>query len=132
MNDIIKLATQLGDMLKNSQQFNDYQEVKARYETDSELQMLIGEFNLRKMAVMNEMQNEEGRDEKKFELLQQQMRESYAAAMANPLMKEFNQKKEKFENMVNEVYSVINYEITGQDGGCDKSKCASCGGGCHD
>ena len=36
-----------------------YEEVKARYETDSELQMQIGEFNLRKMAVMNEMEKED-------------------------------------------------------------------------
>ena len=39
--------------------------------------------------------------------------------------------KEAFENMVNNVYSIISYQITGETGSCDKSHCATCGGGCH-
>ena len=85
MNEIIELAKKMGQMLKDSQEFKNYEEVKARYETDSELQMQIGEFNLRKMAVMNEMEKED-KDNEKFERLQNEMREAYKTAMSNPLM----------------------------------------------
>ena len=130
MNEIIELAKKMGQMLKDSQEFKNYEEVKARYETDSELQMQIGEFNLRKMAVMNEMEKED-KDNEKFERLQNEMREAYKTAMSNPLMGEFMKKKETFESLVNNVYSIINFQITGEAGGCDKSNCGSCGGGCH-
>lgn len=130
MNEIIELAKKMGQMLKDSDEFKTYEEVKSRYETDSELQMQIGEFNLRKMAVMNEMEKED-KDNEKFERLQNEMREAYKTAMSNPLMGEFMKAKENFENMVNNVYSIINYQITGESGSCDKSNCASCGGGCH-
>jgi len=130
MNEIIELAKKMGQMLKDSDEFRTYEEVKSRYETDSELQMQIGEFNLRKMAVMNEMEKED-KDNEKFERLQNDMREAYKTAMSNPLMGEFMKAKENFENMVNNVYSIINYQITGESGSCDKSNCASCGGGCH-
>ena len=92
--------------------------------------MQIVEFNLLKMAVMNEMEKED-KDEERYERLQNEMREAYKTAMANPLMKEFTDAKESFENSVNNVYSVITYQITGNPGTCDKSHCASCGGGCH-
>jgi cell fate (sporulation/competence/biofilm development) regulator YlbF (YheA/YmcA/DUF963 family) len=130
MNEIVELAKKIGQMLKDSEEFKKYEEVRARYENDSELQMQIGEFNLRKMAVMNEMEKED-KDEAKFERLQNDMREAYRTAMANPLMAEFNSSKEAFENMVNNVYSIISYQITGETGSCDKSHCATCGGGCH-
>lgn len=130
MNEIIELAKKIGQMLKDSEEFKKYEEVKARYETDSELQMQIGEFNLRKMAVMNEMEKED-KDNEKFERLQNEMRQAYKTAMSNPLMGEFMKTKESFEGLVNNVYSIINYQITGDTGSCDKSKCASCGGGCH-
>lgn len=130
MNEIIELAKKMGQMLKDSDEFKKYEEVKARYETDSELQMQIGEFNLRKMAVMNEMEKED-KDTEKFERLQNEMREAYKVAMSNPLMGEFMKTKETFESLVNNVYSIINFQITGETGSCDKSNCASCGGGCH-
>ena len=130
MNEIIELAKKMGQMLKDSEEFKKYEEVKARYETDSELQMQIGEFNLRKMSVMNEMEKED-KDNEKFERLQNEMREAYKVAMSNPLMGEFMKTKETFESLVNNVYSIINFQITGETGSCDKSNCASCGGGCH-
>ena len=65
MNEIIELAKKMGQMLKDSQEFKNYEEVKARYETESELLMQIGEFNLRKMSVMNELEKED-KDNEKF------------------------------------------------------------------
>ena len=65
MNEIVEKAKELGELLKQSEEFKNYNDVKAKYEADSELQTLISDFNLKKMAVMNQMQNEENPDEEK-------------------------------------------------------------------
>lgn len=132
MDQIIEKAKELGELLKQSEQYKSYQVIKAEYEADSELQKLIGEFNLKKMAVMNEMQKEENSDGEKLKALQDDMRKAYAAAMSNGTMTKYMKTKEIFENMVNDMYSIINYAITGvKSNGCDGSHCDSCGG-CHD
>jgi len=132
MDEIIELAKKMGQMLKDSEQFKKYEDVRTRYEADSEMQMQIGEFNLRKMAVMNEMEKEDSeRNQETLERLQEEMRTAYKVAMGNPLMSEFMKSKEAFESMVNNVYSIINFQITGETGSCDGSHCDSCGGGCH-
>ncbi len=132
MNQIVEKAKELGELLKQSDEFKNYNEVKARYEADTELQTLISDFNLKKMAVMNQMQNEENSDEEKLKKLQEEMRTAYSAVMTNETMSEFVKAKETFENLVNEMYGIINFAVTGvAPGGCDGSSCASCGGGCH-
>lgn len=132
MNQIVEKAKELGELLKQSDEFKNYNEVKAKYEADTELQTLISDFNLKKMAVMNQMQNEENSDEEKLKKLQEEMRTAYSAVMTNETMSEFVKAKETFENLVNEMYGIINFAVTGvAPGGCDGSSCASCGGGCH-
>ena len=132
MNQIVEKAKELGELLKQSDEFKNYNVVKAKYEADEELQTLISDFNLKKMAVMNQMQNEENPDEEKLKSLQEEMRGAYAAVMSNATMTEFMKAKETFENLVNEMYGIINFAVTGvAPGGCDGSSCASCGGGCH-
>jgi len=132
MNEIVEKAKELGELLKQSDEFKNYNEVKAKYEADTELQTLISDFNLKKMAVMNQMQNEENPDEEKLKSLQEEMRKAYSAVMVNATMTEFMKAKETFEKLVNEMYGIINFAVTGvAPGGCDGSSCASCGGGCH-
>lgn len=132
MNQIVEKAKELGEILKQSAEFKNYNEVKEKYESDSELQVLISEFNLKKMAVMNKMQDEENPDEEKLKILQEEMRNAYSKVMTNETMSEFVRAKETFENLVNEMYGIINFAVTGvAPGGCDGSSCSSCGGGCH-
>lgn len=132
MNQIVEKAKELGELLKQSEEFKNYNEVKAKYEADETIQTLISDFNLKKMAVMNQMQNEENPDEEKLKSLQEEMRGAYAAVMSNATMTEFMNAKEVFEKLVNDMYGIINFAVTGvAPGGCDGSSCASCGGGCH-
>ena len=88
MNQIVEKAKELGELLKQSEEFKNYNEVKAKYEADETLQTLISDFNLKKMAVMNQMQNEENPDEEKLKGLQEEMRGAYAAVMSNATMTE--------------------------------------------
>ena len=123
----INKANELGEMIKASDIFTSYQQAKLKHDTDSELQCSVGEFNLKKMALMQEMKNEE-RDEEKISRFQDEMKELYADIMRNPVMSEYLKSKEELEKMVNEVYSTINFHITGKkSNGCSGS-CSSCNG----
>ena len=128
MKDLKKLAEELGLAIEESEEFKAYQRVKDIYDTDESLQELIKEFNLKKMAVMQQMQNKT-KDDAKLSELQDEMRAAYSAVMAHPVMDEYNDAKDKLENVVNEIYGIINYHVTGQEPGCSGS-CSTCGG-CH-
>ncbi|MDF2685815.1 MAG: hypothetical protein K0S55_996 [Clostridia bacterium] len=129
MNDLTKMAEDLGEAIKQSNEYINYQKVKAAHDGDSELQMFIGEFNLKKMAVMQEMQKEP-RNETRVEELQSEMRSVYANIMKNPIMTEYLEAKEAIESTVNNIYSIINFHVTGKEASDCGGSCASCGGGC--
>ena len=129
MENIKALAEQLGSAIKNSGEYKGYEKAKEAYDTDETLQELIKEFNLRKMAVMQQMQSKT-KDDRKLSELQDQMRQSYNDVTANPVMAEYNEAKDKLEAVVNEVYEIINYYVTGQEPGSCTGSCSSCSG-CH-
>ncbi len=126
---ITEMADELGEAMETTKEFIDYQSVKEQYDSDETLQKLIGEFNLKKMSVMSEMQKEDAKDETKLAEYQQQMRDAYAEILKNEVYTDYNEKKTALENMVNRVYTIINAHITGDEGGCSGS-CSTCGG-CH-
>ena len=126
---ITEMADELGEAMETTKEFIDYQSVKEQYDSDETLQKLIGEFNLKKMSVMSEMQKEDAKDETKLAEYQQQMRDAYAEILKNEVYTDYNEKKTALENMVNRVYTIINAHITGDAGGCSGS-CSTCGG-CH-
>jgi len=130
MSEVLKMANDLGEKIKLSDEFLNYQNAKTEHDNDAELQTMVGEFNLKKMSVMQEMKNEP-RNEEKIQKLQEEMRSVYAEIMKNNVMIEYMQAKEDIEKLVNDIYSVINFYVTGKEQSCDPSQCESCGGGCH-
>ena len=129
MQDLEKMANELGEAIKESKIFTSYQEAKDKYDADDALQKLIGDFNLKKMSAMNEMQKENDKDEQKLAQYQEQMRAAYADILKTPTYTEFNEAQHDLEDMINRIYGIINYHVTGKEPGCSGS-CDSCGG-CH-
>ena len=84
---------------------------------------------MEKMNVMNEMQKGDDKDEAKLSSHQERMREIYNEIFKNDIMTEYNTAKNRFENIVNEVYGIINFYVTGEDPSCTHD-CSTCGG-CH-
>ncbi len=130
--DLIGMAHALGSAIQNSEEFRNYEELRAKQDMDSELQMYVGEYNLKRMALMNEMQKEEDQqDEATVRRLREEMNAAYVTVSENPLMKDFLSAKETAEKMVSDVYAVLNFYITGEEsGGCDGTHCEGCHG-CH-
>ena len=134
--DIIELTRQIGRELQKSQEYLHYQVTMQAADEDTDLQGMIGEFNLKKLAINNEAQKPD-RDLDKLQKLNEEMRAIYGDIMQNEKMAAFNESKKELDNLVKRVQTIITLCAEGEDpetADYDPSSCAgdcsSCGG-CH-
>lgn len=135
MDKILELSRELGKLLQNEQCYKDYMHAKDVNDNDENLQKEIGEFNLVKLSIDQELSKED-RDEQKFRELNEQLRRIYSNIMVNESMQAFQKSKAELDRLVAGIYSVIVKcaggenpdEVTMEDG-CS-GNCSSCGG-CH-
>lgn len=134
MEQILEMAKELGHLIQQDERFVKVQMAQAQADNDAELQALIGEFNLKRMAINSEASKPE-QDEEKVKQLNEELRDVYARVMANPSMDAYNQAKTELDKILNGVSAIMNMAAQGlnpddydehQCGG----NCASCGG-CH-
>ena len=129
MTEIELITAQLGDAIHACKEYVEYNEAKKAYDENEEIQNLAGEFNLKKMAVLNEMKKED-KDDAKIKTLQDEMRAVYSELMVHPVMENYNDKKEVLETVINKIYEDINFFVTGEHPHECSGSCESCGG-CH-
>lgn len=128
METIIKKANELADVLKNSEIVRDYKAAHAAYTLDTTAQDLIGQFNLARMTLMNESQNETP-DPQRMEQLEQKVQNAYQAVMALPVMQQVEKTGKIIDDMMAQINQILQAAITGESSGCNHD-CKSCGG-CH-
>lgn len=133
--DIIKSAREMCVELKKDERFIDYINAKEANDKDEELQKLIGEFNLIRMQLDKELSAED-KNEDKINELNNKIREIYSVIMENENMINYNTAKTGLDDLVSQVYSLIDKTIMGEDPltvdctvQCTGS-CSTCGG-CH-
>ena len=97
---------------------------------------MIGEFNLKRIAINNETTKDEGtRDGEKLKALDGELREVYAQIMQNPNMAAYNAAKTELDRLTGAINSILALAAQGQEpdsyeeGGCS-GNCAGCAG-CH-
>lgn len=133
--DIIELARQIGREIQKDERYLNLQAAEKKSDSDESLQQLIGEFNLKRMAINNEAQKEE-HDDQKLQQLNQELRECYSTIMENSNMISYNVAKQELDGLLKRVNAIIMQSAEGEDpettdyvescGG----NCGSCGG-CH-
>lgn len=134
--DIIAAARALGAAIQADEKYKKVLEQRRINDADKELQELIGEFNMARMSVDNELGKEEGRDEEKIKEFNSTLRRLYGKIMCNDNMIEYNKAKEEFDAVMQRANAIIELCTEGEDPatcepatGCTGS-CATCGG-CH-
>ena len=134
--DIIALAREIGKELQKDQRFLDLQVARQNSDEDEKLQEMIGEFNLKRMAINNEAQKDD-RSEEKIKELNDELRHIYGQIMMNENMNAYNDAKTALDALVQRVTAIITMAADGEDPEtCDSDpsacsgNCASCGG-CH-
>ncbi len=134
--DIISQARALGEAIQKEETYIKLHEVQTKADADTDLQNLIGEFNLKRMSINNEASKKE-RDQEKLSQLNTEMREVYSKIMSNENMIAYNEAKEAFDMVANRVLAIVQQSCEGADpqtadysqSSCTGS-CESCGG-CH-
>lgn len=134
--DIIAKARELGKMIQQEKTYIALQKAQANADADMELQNLIGDFNVKRMAINNEASKAD-RDQDKLTQLNTEMREAYSKIMSNENMIAYNAAKDEFDVIANRVLAIVQQSAEGADpetadysqSSCSGS-CESCGG-CH-
>ena len=133
--DLIALARQLGHAIQEEKAYKDLRAAQTAADNDKDLQDLIGEFNLKRMAINNEACKED-RDEEKLRALNEEMRSSYASIMSNENMIAYNDAKTALDTVMQRVMAIITQSADGEDPdttdfspSCTHD-CSTCGG-CH-
>lgn len=129
MDKIIELAKDLAHEIQMDERFIRTQLAQAAADEDKELQCLIGDFNLKRMALNNETQKDPAdRDAAKLQLLDKELREVYAQVMANGNMIRYNEAKTGLDELMNAVTRILTLAAQGVDP--DDADSASCTGSC--
>lgn len=126
--DIIQMARELGAAIQQSDEYTAYNVAKTAADSDEKLQEMIGEFNLKKLSLSNEVQKAE-KDQEKLSALNEEVRTLYARIMAYPAMAAYNTTKGELDRVLNFIQQIIVYSANGEDPQTIQEE-TSCGGDC--
>lgn len=123
---LLEMANELGKMIKESPEMEALNRAEAAQENDEAAKELLKEFNLKRMNLVRDMQeNKITREE-----ATKKNSEAFAEMLEkSETIKAYVEAKKDFDAVVSQVNNIINMYITGQDGSCTHN-CATCGG-CH-
>ncbi len=123
---IFEKTRELGQMIQDSDEMKAFKEAEANQQNDEATQEAMKEFNLNRLNLARDMQNGKLSRDEAVEKNNKAFEELCEKA---PLIKEYVDAKEKFDSMVNQINTIINFYITGSTGECTHD-CSTCGG-CH-
>lgn len=136
--DAVLKARELGKVIQQDERYINYNKAKKANDEDTQLQQLIGEFNLKRVTLNTEMSKPE-KDNDKIAKLNTEIKDMYADIMRNQNMTAFSKAKDEMDSLLNKITMVITMSANGEDpdtcpvdapaGGCSGS-CSSCSG-CH-
>ncbi len=127
--DIIELTRELGKALQADERYVNMRLAQQQSDEDEALQQLIGEFNLKRMAINNEAQKDD-RNEETLQRLNQEFRGVYAQIMQNEHMQRYNDAKTEFDALLQRVTGIIGLCADGENPDTCDYDAASCGGDC--
>ena len=129
MDQIIDMARELGEALQQDDRYIRVQTAQTAADEDKDLQDLIGEFNLQRIALNSEAQKE-NHDEAKMKEHNEKIRDVYQKIMENPSMKAYNEVKPELDALINTVARIITLSAQGEDPYSISEHDHSCGGDC--
>ena len=127
--DMIQLARELGKAIQQDERYLNLKKAKEAADADAALQQLIGDFNLKRMAINNEAMKED-RSEEKLQELNTELRHTYAQIMQNENMTAYNQAREALDAVMKRVNAIISLSAEGENPETADLTEESCGGSC--
>ncbi len=133
--DVITLARELGKAVQQDERYLKMMAQQQANDADKELQQLIGEFNLKRIALNNEI-NQSEKDQEKINEVNNEIKEIYQKIMANENMKSYNEAKTELDSLMDFVLQILRGSVNGEDPSMIQQQsectgsCSSCSG-CH-
>ena len=126
---VLEAVRNLGEAIQNDERFLRYAKAKLENDKNTELQELIGKFNVIRMN-LDETMTDENRDENKVQELNEELRKVYMDIMAKDSMVEYNSSKVDLDGLLGDVNSVIMQCVEGADPKTVEPEVHSCTGSC--
>jgi len=126
--EILEFAAQLGMKIKEDERVQAYYAANEAYENDEALQELVGEYNVQRMAMEEELQKDEP-DSKFIELIEGRLQDIYDEVVANPIYLAYNEALTMLNKIMHTVTDEIRFQVTGERS-CSHDGCSDCSG-CH-
>ena len=127
--DCIDLFKRAAMALQTDPRYLALDQARKANDKDEELQNLIGEFNLARMDLNNEIGKNE-RDDARIAELNEKVNSLYGQIMGNEGMVAYNEAKRECENLVNYIDAIINTAMNGGDPMTVQEPSESCTGSC--
>ena len=132
--DAIEMFKRAAVALQTDERYLALDAARRANDENQALQNMIGEFNLARMDLNNEISKDE-RDEARVAELNTKVNTLYSQIMASEGMVAYNEAKTRAEAMISHIDAIINTAMNGGDpmlveepqGGCSGS-CSTCGG----
>ena len=110
---ILELSRQLGEELRNSDEFKKYQQLREKCREDRELEEKINEFKIQKKVYDVESARED-HDEEMLGVIKKRLDTLYEEIYATDIMKEFTVAEDNFNILLNAVNMAITSYISEQ------------------
>lgn len=127
---VLESARALGAEIQKDESFIRYAKAKLANDNDKELQNRIGEFNVRRMNLEQEMEKDP-QDEEKVKQLNEELRAIYANVMSSKAMLDYNSAKAGLDSLLNDINSIIMQCVEGADPATVEPETHNCSGSCE-
>ena len=128
MEQIIKMAKELGKLIQADESYLAMARAKEMVDADEKLQEMIGEFNLSKMSLNQELSKED-RNQEKVTGLDSKIRSLHGEIMQNPNMVLYGETQEELDQIINKINTILSASLNGMDPETADEE-HSCGGSC--
>lgn len=127
---VIESARALGKALQEDERYAKFSEASKKSDNDTEMQNKIGEFNMLRMQLNQEMSKPD-KDSDKMTSLDNEIKALYDEIMEMPSMKAYNDAKEELDALLQSVNYIISMAANGEDPmTCPEEPLHNCGGSC--
>ncbi|MEM1483539.1 YlbF family regulator [Oscillospiraceae bacterium PP1C4] len=126
--DVIATARELGKTIQQDERYIKLALMQQQNDADTELQSLIGEFNLKRIDLNNEI-NKTEKEQDKITALNDQIKEIYGKIMANKNMNDYNSAKNELDALMDFVLQILRGSVNGENPDTIQQK-TDCSGGC--
>lgn len=133
--DVIQSYKEAGVQLQTDARYKELAAARDAYMQDAALQDKLGEFNLVRLDLSNEMEKGD-RDNERVQQLNKRLNSLYDDIMSDKKMVAYNEAKENIRGLINHIQAILSAAVEGEDpmlveepvASCGADGCASCSG----